>query len=134
MRRFLVSAILDVEAAKIDSLGSGIESGSWFLCRPMAPGRAKCLQARAPGLEEVEMLPNLNYMPVEELVWMKRGELMHEFEQIRLQQVARISNPGLMERALLSVARILIDAGQGLREQYTIPRQAHVDAAARYAA
>ena len=80
------------------------------------------------------MLPNLNYMPVEELVWMKRGELMHEFEQIRLQQVARISNPGLMERALLSVARILIDAGQGLREQYTIPRQAHVDAAARYAA
>jgi hypothetical protein len=80
------------------------------------------------------MLPNLNYMPVEELVWMKRGELMHEFEQIRLQRVARISNPGLMERALLSVARILIDAGQQLREQYMIPRQTYLDAAAKYAA
>ena len=39
------------------------------------------------------MLPNMNYMPVEELVWMKRGELMREFEELRLERVARISNP-----------------------------------------
>ena len=80
------------------------------------------------------MLPNMNYMPVEELVWMKRGELMREFEQLRLERVARISNPGLLERAMLSVARLLVNAGQQLREQYTIPGQAQLDAAARYAA
>ena len=80
------------------------------------------------------MLPNMNYMPVEELVWMKRGELMREFEELRLERVARISNPGLLERALLSVARLLVSAGEQLHEQYTIPRQAQLDAAARYAA
>jgi len=80
------------------------------------------------------MLPNMNYMPVEELVWMKRGELMKEFEQLRLERAARISNPGLLERAMLSIARLLVNAGQQLREQYTIPRQGQLDAAARYAA
>jgi hypothetical protein len=80
------------------------------------------------------MLPNMNYMPVEELVWMKRGELVKEFEQIRLERIARISNPGLLERALLSLARLLVNTGQQLREQYTIPRQAQLDVAARYAA
>jgi hypothetical protein len=85
-------------------------------------------------VKEVEMLPNPNYMAVEELVWMRRGELMHEFEQIRCQRVARISNPGLLERALLAVARLLINVGQQLHEQYTIPRQAHLDAAVRHAA
>ncbi|MFN2119177.1 MAG: hypothetical protein ACK2T0_02145 [Anaerolineales bacterium] len=80
------------------------------------------------------MLPNMNYMPVEELVWMKRGELMRDFEQLRLERVARISNPGLLERAMLYVAHLLVNAGQQLREQYTVPRQAQLDAAARYAA
>jgi hypothetical protein len=80
------------------------------------------------------MLPNMNYMPVEELVWMKRGELMREFEQLRLERAARLSNPGLLERAMLALARLMVSAGQQLRAQYTIPRQAQLDAAARFAA
>jgi hypothetical protein len=80
------------------------------------------------------MLPNLNFMPVEELVRIKRGELMRDFEQIRLEQVARISSPGLVERLMLAAARLMVVAGEHLQEQYTIPRQAQVDAAARYAA
>lgn len=80
------------------------------------------------------MLPDLNGVPVEELMWLKRESLMREFEQIRLVRAARISNPGLIERAWLYLGRVLIQAGQRLREQYTSPRQTYLDSAARFAA
>ena len=80
------------------------------------------------------MLPDLNGVPVEELMWLKRESLMREFEQIRLVRAARISNPGLIERAWLYLGRVLIQAGQRLSEQYTMPRQTYLDSAARFAA
>ena len=80
------------------------------------------------------MLPDFNAVPVEEMIWLKREELLREFEQIRLVRAARISNPGLVERAILYLARILSRAGERLGEQYTMPRQTHLDCSARYAA
>jgi len=80
------------------------------------------------------MLPDFHSVPVEELVWLKREELMREFEQIRLVRAARISNPGLVERAVLYLGRILTRAGARINEQYTIPRQTYLDSAARFAA
>lgn len=79
------------------------------------------------------MIPNMNYVPVEEMIWLKREELVREFEQIRLVRAARISNPGLIERAWLYLGQILMKAGQKLNEQYTLPRQTYLDSAARFA-
>jgi len=80
------------------------------------------------------MIPDFHAVPVEETLWLKREELMREFEQIRLVKAARISNPGLIERVWLYVASMLVRAGEKLNEQYTVPRQTYVDSGARLAA
>ena len=80
------------------------------------------------------MIPAMNYLPVEEMIWLKQEELMREFEEIRLVRAARISNPGLIERLWLYVGRALINAGQRLHEQYTMPRQTYLDSTARFVA
>lgn len=80
------------------------------------------------------MIPNNLGVPVEEMIWLKREELMREFEQTRLVRAARITNPGLVERAWLYIGRMLIRAGQRLNEQYTLPRQTYLDSSARFAA
>jgi hypothetical protein len=80
------------------------------------------------------MLPTIDFVPVEEMLWMKREELQREFKQIRLQRAARISNPGLLERLSLHIAHVLMNAGQRLHDQYTIPRQSYLDAATNMAA
>ena len=80
------------------------------------------------------MLPGFDFLPVEEVLWMKRAELMREFESIRLVRAARISNPGLVERAWVRVGDLLIRAGLAIRERVTLPRQSYLDSAARYAA
>ena len=80
------------------------------------------------------MIPDFHTVPTEELIWLKREDLTREFEQIRLVRAARISNPGLLERAWLHVGRMLIKAGQRLNEQYTVPRQTYLDSTAKLAA
>jgi hypothetical protein len=80
------------------------------------------------------MIPDFHTLPVEEMICLKREELVREFEQIRLVRVARISNPGLFERVWLYVARVLTQAGQRLNEQYTVPRQTYLDSVSRFAA
>jgi hypothetical protein len=80
------------------------------------------------------MLPDLNGVPVEEMMWLKRESLMREFEQIRMVRAARISNPGLIERAWLYLGRVLVQAGQRISEQYVMPRQTYLDSTARFAA
>ena len=77
------------------------------------------------------MIPN--YL-VNDLVRVQREDLTRELEQARLVRAARMSNPGLAERARLYIGRILIQAGQRLNEQYTLPRHTHVDSSARFAA
>lgn len=80
------------------------------------------------------MLPNYLGMPVEEMIWQKREDLMRDFEQMRLVRSARIANPGLFERAWLLLAKAMVKFGQQLQEQYTMPRQTYVDCSAKLAA
>jgi hypothetical protein len=80
------------------------------------------------------MIPGLNTVPVEEMIWLKREELVREFQEIRLERAARISNPGLLERLWLRIGQLLIQKGEQLREQYTMPRQTYLDSAAKFAA
>jgi hypothetical protein len=80
------------------------------------------------------MLPGFDFLPVEEVLWMKREELMREFESIRLVRAARIANPGFTERAWVRVGEFLIRAGLRLRDRVMRPRQSYLDSAARYAA
>jgi hypothetical protein len=85
-------------------------------------------------MKEVMMIPNYLGVPVEEMIWLKREDLMRDFEQMRLVRAARISNPGLLERAWLLLAQAMLKFGQRLQEQYTMPRQTYVDCSARLAA
>ena len=75
------------------------------------------------------MLPDLMYMPADEILYMKREELMREFEEIRLVAAARQSNPGLAERLQLWIAGLF-----RTRERLTAPRQSYIDSAIRLAA
>ncbi len=75
------------------------------------------------------MLPDLMYMPAEEILYLKREELMRDFQEIRLVAAARQSNPGLAERLRLWIAGLV-----GTRERLTAPRQTHIDSAIRLAA
>ncbi len=80
------------------------------------------------------MLPGYDFIPVEEMLWLKREELMREFEQIRLVRAARISNPGLTERVWIGIGEFLIRLGERARARVTLPRQTYLDSAARFAA
>jgi len=78
------------------------------------------------------MLPAMNYLPADGMIWLKQQELVRELEQIRLVRAARISNPGLIERLWLYIGRALINAGHRLHQQYTMPRQTFLDSTARF--
>lgn len=80
------------------------------------------------------MLPGYDFIPVEEVLWLKREELMREFEQERLIKAARISNPGLFERLAIWVGNLLVSIGQSTRDRVTVPRQTYLDSAARFTA
>ncbi len=80
------------------------------------------------------MLPGLDFIPVEEVLTLKREELMREFEDMRLIKAARLSNPGLFERICIWVGDLLIKAGQKARDRATLPRQSYLDTASRLAA
>ncbi len=80
------------------------------------------------------MLPGSDFIPVEEVIWLKREELMREMQQIRLVRAARISNPGWVERLWIWVGESLIKLGQTARDRVTLPRQTYLDSAARFAA
>ncbi len=79
------------------------------------------------------MLPGFDFIPTEEVLWLKREELMREFEEMRLIKAARISNPGLLERLSIWVGDLLIKAGQRARERVMLPRQSYLDSAAKLA-
>ncbi len=79
------------------------------------------------------MLPGFDFIPTEEVLWMKREELMREFEEMRLIKAARISNPGLLERLSIWMGDLLIKAGQRARERVMLPRQSYLDSAAKLA-
>jgi hypothetical protein len=72
-------------------------------------------------------------LPVEEVMWVRQEELVRDFEQVRLERAARISNPGLLERFLLSMGQFLIETGQHIRAQHTVLPQSYVDSAVKFA-
>ncbi len=81
------------------------------------------------------MLPDLNcmYLPAEEILNLKKDELMREFAEIRLVGAARQANPGLAERARVWIAR-LFGAGERARQRDLATRQSYIDSAIRLAA
>jgi len=80
------------------------------------------------------MILDLYSLPVEELIWLKREELTHEFESIRLLREASLSNPGLIERAYIQLGKFLVKTGQHLNDQYTSSRQTYLITSSKIAA
>ncbi len=81
------------------------------------------------------MLPEFNcmYLPADEVLNLKREELMRDFEEIRLQNAARQANPGFAERVWLQIAR-LFHAGERAQRRALATRQSYIDSAIRLAA
>jgi hypothetical protein len=75
------------------------------------------------------MLPTLDYIPADEVLFLKREELMREFQEIRLLAAARQANPGFAERARVWFARLF-----RAERRVTAPRQSYIDSAIRLAA
>jgi hypothetical protein len=77
------------------------------------------------------MLPDFTYMylPAEEILDLKRDELMREFQEIRLLGAARQANPGFAERARVWIARLF-----RAQQRIPAPRQSYIDSAIRLAA
>jgi hypothetical protein len=80
------------------------------------------------------MYVNSNPVYFEKMNALQQQAVYREFADIRLMQAAGLSNPGLVERLWLSLARILMTSGQRLHERYTLPRQTYLDSAARFSA
>ncbi len=80
------------------------------------------------------MLPGMDFIPMEEVLYLKREELMREFQSMRLIRAARISNPGWMEHIWVWVGDLLVKAGQRARDRVLLPRQSYLDSAVRMAA
>ncbi len=81
------------------------------------------------------MLPEFScmYLPGDEVLNLKREELMREFEEIRLLGAARQANPGFAERVWLQIAR-LFKVGERAQRRALAPRQSYIDSAIRLAA
>ncbi len=79
------------------------------------------------------MFPDITYIPAEETLWLKRDELMREFQEIRLVKAARQSNPGWTERLWLWIGSVLMRAGERAHEQVMAPRQSYIDSTVRLA-
>ncbi len=82
------------------------------------------------------MLPvfDANGVPVAHLVWMKGEELRRECESDYLVRDASLSNPGLVERALMRLGQFLMHTGRHLYEEYTASHPAYVITSSKYAA
>jgi hypothetical protein len=79
------------------------------------------------------MLPDLNYLPAEEILFLKHDELMREFREIRLIGAAREANPGFAERARAWVAALLRSSAR-VQQRSMAPRQSSIDYALKLAA
>ncbi len=79
------------------------------------------------------MLPDLNYLPAEEILYLKHDELMREFREIRLQGAARQANPGFAERAQAWIAALL-HSRERVQQRAMAPRQSSIDYALKLAA
>jgi hypothetical protein len=75
------------------------------------------------------MLPDLNYMPAEEILYLKRDELMREFRDIRLIAAASEATPSFAQRLRARIAQLF-----HVRPRVTVPRQSYIDSAIRLAA
>lgn len=66
----------------------------------------------------------MNYYQDEKTAEYTRGRIASEIKQIRLEKLARQSQPykpGRFERLMLNFANWMIVTGKGLRERYEIP-------------
>ncbi len=80
------------------------------------------------------MLPGMDFIPMDEVLYLKREELMREFRTMRLIRAARLTNPGWVERVWIWVGDLLVRAGERARERVALPRQTYLDSAIRLAA
>lgn len=81
------------------------------------------------------MLPafDVNGVPVAHLVWMRGEELRRECEQNCLIRDATLANPGLIERALMRLGKLLTKARHGLYDEYTASRPPYPTASLKLA-
>lgn len=77
---------------------------------------------------------NLYQWQNEVMVSLEMQEFEREMDSIRLIQDAGLSNPGLLERAAISLGGVLVKLGQRLRRSYTEPHQAYQVTSGKYAA
>jgi hypothetical protein len=68
---------------------------------------------------------NLYTWHSEVMVDLEMAELRREIDNIRLLRDAGLTNPGWIERSLISFGNSLARVGKNLRENYTEPRQAY---------
>lgn len=71
------------------------------------------------------MNDNLYHWHAEVMVALEREEFKREIESIRLLRDAGLSNPGWLERTLISIGNAMVKRGQLLRKNYTAPHQAY---------
>ena len=79
-------------------------------------------------------MENLYNWHAEVMVSLEMEEFRKEMESIRLLHDAGLSNPGLFERAVITVGNALVRLGQSLRRNITEPHQAYQVTSSKYAA
>lgn len=81
------------------------------------------------------MLPiyDINGVPLGQMAWLKREELMRECDSNHLEHDAALSNPGWLERLYMRLGQFLMKTGQRLYAEYTSPRAASAIVSARIA-
>jgi hypothetical protein len=84
--------------------------------------------------KEDRMWPQPTFLTAAKLTALRQEEVLRDFQEIRLLEAARISNPGWTEKLWLLLGHWLIRTGHALRDQYTVERQTYLDSATRYAA
>jgi hypothetical protein len=70
----------------------------------------------------------------EVMVRLEMEDLKREIDSIRLIHDAGLSNPGLLERAVIAISNILVKLGKRLHDLYTDPHQAYEVTTSKFAA
>jgi hypothetical protein len=77
---------------------------------------------------------DLYHWQPEVMVNLEMEEFRKEIEAIRLFHDAGLSNPGLFERAAITLGNTLMKLGQSLKKNFTEPNQAYQVTSGKYAA
>ncbi len=77
---------------------------------------------------------NIYHWQNEAMVNLEMENFKREIESIRLLRDAGLSNPGWLERTIISLGNRLVKLGEHLRKEYTAPTQAYQSTSSKFAA